>query len=259
MKTPVVVGIVIAVHCLALGSIVFIQGCRTPLSERKAPDAAVTKNEPAKPVVDETIIKPKAPGRKMPVKPPLQVKAEPVKKQQATTTYVVEKGDTLSGIAKKFHLKMSDIEAINDIKDIHMLKQGQKIMLPGKLNTGETMDNKVSTTSDGGLNKSSTPLLASNKESLVIPEKATTSAVSPGKKTVVSDVKNTVKNESQKTSQSSGISSATSSIEYVVLPDDTIQRIGMMWGVSEKNIREANGLNDGNVKPGQKIIIPLGK
>jgi LysM repeat protein len=62
------------------------------------------------------------------VKPPV-VKPHPVE----TKTYTVAKGDTLSGIAKRYGLTVNEIAALNGIGDPNKLRVGQRLMLPGQV------------------------------------------------------------------------------------------------------------------------------
>lgn len=47
-----------------------------------------------------------------------------------TENYVVQKGDTLYGIAKKYNVKVSEIYALNGMSQKDVLKVGQKIKVP---------------------------------------------------------------------------------------------------------------------------------
>jgi peptidoglycan endopeptidase LytE len=118
MKTPVLVGVIVAVHCIAVGSAVLIQGCRTPAQPR---------TEPPLPPAEEV----KAP----PAQLPGGVEMPPADQRIAaeTTTYTIKKGDTLSEIAYKYGLKVPEIMALNCMTNPNKLKVGQKVMLPGKV------------------------------------------------------------------------------------------------------------------------------
>ena len=45
------------------------------------------------------------------------------------TTYIVKKGDTLSGIAKKYKTTVAKLKKANDIKDVNKIYVGQKIVI----------------------------------------------------------------------------------------------------------------------------------
>jgi len=47
------------------------------------------------------------------------------------TTYIVKRGDTLSGIAKKFKTSVSKLKSLNKIKNINLIRVGQKIKITG--------------------------------------------------------------------------------------------------------------------------------
>ena len=59
-------------------------------------------------------------------------------KEETTTTYIVQRGDYLAKISKKFNVTISSIKRVNpSIKDDNMVRIGQKIKLPGKHDVGE--------------------------------------------------------------------------------------------------------------------------
>jgi len=119
MKTGWIIAIVVAVHCVAVGSLIVIQGCGTS----KAPGVA-QPGESVKMPTPTTELKPVSKLSEKPVVVHPGVK---------TTLYSVEPGDSLSTIAYRFHLRVADIQELNSIKDPKKLKLGQKLILPGEI------------------------------------------------------------------------------------------------------------------------------
>ncbi|OVE73852.1 hypothetical protein BVX94_02740 [bacterium B17] len=125
MKTSAIFGIVVTAHCVAIGAVLLIQGCGTvcnpePIVQNDVimPPPTAVAQAPAKPAPD-------APVRvTQPVAPAFPPE---------TTTYVVAKGDTLSGIAYKYELEIDDVMMLNGIKNKNMIRIGQKLVLPGKV------------------------------------------------------------------------------------------------------------------------------
>jgi len=124
MRTPLLVGIVVAVHCVAVGSAILIQGCRTTRVPVSEPGVVTETADVQKPVPVPQIV------------PPPVVEAPKVDQtlSSETTTYVVASGDTLSIIAYKYGLKMPEIMALNTMTNPNKLRVGQKLLLPGKIN-----------------------------------------------------------------------------------------------------------------------------
>ena len=60
--------------------------------------------------------------------------AEP---EPETTDYIVQRGDTLSGISKRYNLKLASILAVNPKLSPDKVMVGQRIKLPGKVEVGE--------------------------------------------------------------------------------------------------------------------------
>ena len=55
---------------------------------------------------------------------------------EETTVYIVQRGDYLAKISKKFNIKVDSIKKLNDLKD-DKIRIGQKLKLPGKVEVGE--------------------------------------------------------------------------------------------------------------------------
>jgi LysM repeat protein len=212
MKTGVVVGIVVAVHCVALGSLMIISGCRTghgAIASQSTPEAVkLPPVEEIQPVV---------------VQPQGQPGSEKSGTKSAvakTTTYVVAPGDSLSVIAHKFHLSVSELQTLNNIKDPKKIKVGQKLTLPGELEPGAAAPLPKK--------QASKPKAHEKKPA------AATTAASPAKP------------------------APEGTDNYVVKAGDRLSSIASRYGTTVDAIRNANHLASTNIKVGQKLIIPTG-
>jgi len=69
----------------------------------------------------------------------------------ATTTtsapqeYVVQKGDTLGKIGQKFGVQWKEIATLNQIKNVNLIRVGQKLKIPGKTQTAATTTTTATT------------------------------------------------------------------------------------------------------------------
>ena len=59
------------------------------------------------------------------------IKSKPSKPKSSTKTYTVKRGDTLSEIANKFGTSVKKLQSINNIKNVNLIRVGQKIKLSG--------------------------------------------------------------------------------------------------------------------------------
>ena len=107
----IVRGIVCGAVMFALGFL----GC----AQQKPP-----AEEPAKEEV-------KAPPPPPPAPAPVTVAPAPVAPAAGGQTYTVQKGDTLFSIAKRFGLKVKDLQDANGITNPNLIKTGQKLTIPG--------------------------------------------------------------------------------------------------------------------------------
>ena len=115
-----------------------------------------------------------APDCKCIVEAPIVVKADvsqPAKSGSAAvgaeyTTYVVQKGDVLSKIAKKYNLKVSDIRNANPKIKKDVIWVGMKLKLPGKVDVGTQVQAAVPAASLTA-KKSATAYTGATKEYVV--------------------------------------------------------------------------------------------
>jgi LysM repeat protein len=124
MRTPVLVAVVVAVHAVAIGSVMFIQGCGT-----KKPAMVEPPPAPVMPPRQETQ---QAPEFNKPMfHPPVAVEPAPsMVVPNDAKTYTVQSGDSLSKIASRCGVSARELAAVNNIKDANKVRVGQKLVLP---------------------------------------------------------------------------------------------------------------------------------
>jgi LysM repeat protein len=233
-----VLGLNVAVACLVL------QGCKAnkPGSVKPAQDNVVVidTNEPSdikdeKPVnnAPETIVvedeKPVTPVvvKPVPATPPPAPKKQITVVDKApaasteTTTYVVCAGDTLSGIAARYNIKMQAILAVNPGMNPNRIYVGKKIKLPGKVAVTQAPVKKVA-------KASATPATAAKTTAPVTTKKATPAYKGATK-------------------------------EYTVKSGDILGKIAQSYGISIRALKELNGLKNNNIRVGQVLKVPAEK
>ena len=152
---------------------------------------------------------------------------------QTKQTYIVKHGDTLASIARRFGVKVSDIQRWNKLKANVPLKLGAKLIIYSK--TAPTRDvssphHIQKATNNTGLTKAT-----SNKPAPVIKVASSTKAVVATKPA----------------SQSS-----SKVVRYVVKPGDTLNKIANHYNVKVASLQKWNNLASNSVvKPGQKLVI----
>jgi len=124
MKTPVLIVTVVLIHVLAIGSVLFIQGCGT----RRAAGPVEPPPAPVMPPRQDTSI---TPAPRPVFQPPIPV--EPAPSMMVPTdgrSYTVQKGDSLSKIASRLGVSARELAEINNIKDPNRIVVGQVLALP---------------------------------------------------------------------------------------------------------------------------------
>lgn len=299
MKTYLVVGIVVAAHCLAVGSVFLIQGCGTLM----ATDDDEVMMEPT-PVV----MPPSAEGDPRPatVLVPPSAGAGPVAGPVSTEmiTYVIKKGDSLSAIAHRHGLSVAQVATLNGIKNPNLIRVGQRLLLPsGGRKTAppaprKAAPKKVRVGSGGSYvvrkgdslsriafehgttvaalkeaNGLTRDLILAGQE-LVIPggvtrRKAPAPAVElkpPAPEEPDITVRDRVPAVDARVEElklheevKSPPRKAAPMKKRIVQEGETLEEIAQQWGLSAEELRRVNNLGDGPVRPGQELKIPLGE
>jgi len=134
------VSAVVGAHCVAVGSAFLFQGCGTtrgPVAmPNEAPMPPSLAAEPAEVVRAAPIpVAPVAPGGKSWA-------------VDATTTYVVGKGDTLSQIGYRYGVSVAELMTLNNIADPGKIRIGQKLVLPGKIDINKPVKRPAAPTAN---------------------------------------------------------------------------------------------------------------
>ena len=158
MKILKIFGIVVGIHVFALILIFANPGCSAMTKTTPAPADTVAKADTPSPTItvptvaagdSATGFDPNAPAvsvstaiRYSPTRPNTPaagaLEAEPVADVTPATTYTVGKGDSLWSIAHKNHLTKAELAAANNLRPESTLRQGQKLIIPGKAPASST-------------------------------------------------------------------------------------------------------------------------
>ncbi len=217
MRTQLLVGVVVALHAMAIGTLVFMQGCGTTTGgqiERADPPPA-------------PVMPPKGAGPVAPVSPALPPPAlnPPPAPAPAPVVevgeYVVQSGDAMSKIAKKFGLSVRELCELNKITDPNKLRQGQRLIVP-----------RV----PGAPAPAPAPVTPPAAPRVKAPE------VRPA--------------PVRKVEAPKPAAPAAGGAVYEVQPGDSLGKIAKQTGVKVAALREANQLKGDLIRVGQKLTIP---
>jgi peptidoglycan endopeptidase LytE len=134
---------VLSIHVIGLMALL-MQGCRKPTAETD--NTMADTNTPAPPVVAEAT---NPPAVAAPTPPVVETPAPPA--APAAQDYTVAKGDSFSSIAKKFNVKVKDIELANPGIEPTKLQIGQKLHIPAAAATTASASAAPATTPPGSI------------------------------------------------------------------------------------------------------------
>jgi LysM repeat protein len=125
MRAPYLLVVIIVLHVVVVGSVLFIQGCGTARQDAPQPPPAPVMPPETAPVAPRPVaarprplITPPAPERSTP-RPPVEIKK-----------YTVQPGDILSRIANKVGVSVREISELNGIDNPNNIRVGQELILP---------------------------------------------------------------------------------------------------------------------------------
>ena len=133
VRAPILVGIVVALHVVAVGTFLFLQGCGTTSKN-------VAVEPPPAPLMPPTA----QPASAQPtLQPPVAVESAPaILEPAASQTYTVQNGDSLSKIAARHGVSSREIAELNNIKDANKIRIGQKLLLPSYASSSSATESK---------------------------------------------------------------------------------------------------------------------
>ena len=216
---------------LSLAAVAAVSGCLDPQYKSKrtaTQEPTVVKpavsSEPVEPVTPVDVTPDPAPTVNIDVvdtPDPKPVEVKPVEKEPEFTTYIVQRGDTLSKISKRYNIKIDAIKANNPQIKNNVIRLGQKLKLPGKVDVGEQTVPAGAIASKPA--KKASPAAAVKKDAA--PAKAYTGATK----------------------------------DYVVKNGDTLGGIAIASGLTVRQLKELNGLSKDMIRVGQKLKVPASK
>lgn len=144
-------------------------------------------------------------------------------------TYVIQKGDTLSGIAVAAGVSLNDLRSLNNIQGDRIIA-GESISIPS--------GGKVPTNTQKSSAKKSAPVEPSPE--VAEPAPAPMAALAPEVEPVESSMQ------------------VDAVMDHVVYPGETLDDISRQYGVSKSDIMRLNNISDASaVKEGQRLRIPI--
>lgn len=204
------------------------------------------RGKPGQPIAGRPIAgRPGVAGQSGAVAQPVAAGVQPGEKSETDSTfYIVQRGDYLSKISKKFNIRVDAIRKLNPQIKKDIVRIGQKIRLPGKVNVGEQTVPKGSFAHESALKRPAAPKSAAGAPVLEAPK---ASAKVPGSAKPAVKAKKEYKPYTGATK------------EYVVKAGDIVGGIAHRNGLSIRQFKELNGLTSDNLKIGQKLKIPAEK
>ena len=178
---------------------------------------------PAPVVVEPAVTTTVKPVSAVPAKAPVVVKPVSAAPAPAAAVHVVQKGESLSVISKRYNVKMGAIVAANPGLKPNFIRIGQKLSIPAVAGVPAAAPAKVM--------QAAAPAPAPVAASTVAPVKT-----KPAFKAYEGPTK-----------------------EYVVRNGDSLGKIAWENGITIRALKALNGLQKDNVRVGQKLQVPAEK
>ncbi|MGX9133334.1 LysM peptidoglycan-binding domain-containing protein [Rummeliibacillus sp. JY-2-4R] len=189
-------------------------------------------------------------GQKLKIKSSTSASKSTTSKSTATSTYTVKRGDTLSGIGKKYGVSYKTLMSWNNLKSTN-IQVGQKLKVKGSTTTSKSTTKKSTATSTYTVKRGDTLSGIGKKygvsyKTLMSWNNLKSTSIRVGQKLKVKGSTTTSKSTTKK-------STATST--YTVKRGDTLSGIGKKYGVSYKTLMSWNNLKSTNIRVGQKLKV----
>ncbi len=186
----------------------------------------------------------------------------------ADTTYIVQRGDTLFGIATRFGVSLSSLAAANSITNLNLIFVGEQLTIPGPDGGGGTNPPPPPPTSGGGtytIQRGDTLGLVAQRFGVSLANLINANSISNPNLIFVGQVLTIPGSGGGGDTNPPPGPTATSPAPpppasgggtYTVQAGDTLWAISQQFGVSVADIESANGLSSALIFVGQVLTIP---
>lgn len=170
--------------------------------------------------------------------------------QDKSYIYIVQKGDNLQKIAKKYGISLAELVQLNNIQNINLIRIGQQLIIPNKSNSNEKVT--VITIKPGD---NYTKLAKQYKTTVTNIIKANPN-INPNKLQIGQKL-NIPAATNTSNSQAKSPTETNQFIIVIIQRGDNFTKLAKKYGTTVNNIEKANpGIKSKNLKIGQKIKIP---
>ncbi|MBA4389015.1 MAG: hypothetical protein C0404_13620 [Verrucomicrobia bacterium] len=251
-------GVVVAVHLVAVGSVVLMPGC----GRTKGTATTTTADNPPPAVsgdkLSPVVMPPRDSGEtNVTFTPHISETSAPAKTWPAkTSAYTVVAGDTLSGIAKRSGVTVAEIKALNNITKSDVIKVGQKLTLPGDVHVKPAAKKAAKPAAKAEVAKKDTKTAKADKPTEKVDAGAAEQHAGSGDSKLGGDAKLGAASDAKSGTDES---KATPQVfrTHIVEQDEDLVKIAKFWEVSTDEIKKVNGLADDSVKAGMRLKIPV--
>lgn len=183
--------------------------------------------------------------------------------QPAGATYKVKKGDNLSWIARKFHVRLDELMRVNNLTKDSKLQIGQSLILPGV--SQETVDALSVGESKYKVKRGDCLSLIARRHGLSIEElraanNLKTDRIVAGKVIIIPEKGRYVGTSAKATQPGKTAVKETLDIDangyYTLKKGDTLGKIASQTELSAREIQDLNHINDPKtIQAGQRILV----
>ena len=175
---------------------------------------------------------------------------------QNRSVHTVKKGETLSAIAKKYHVSVKQLKAWNNLKS-DTLKIGQKLVIYSANTPAKPQGNNTGSTTGSSSNNNGKTEPAKAQTTHVVQKGETLDKISKQYKCSVADLKkwNNLKDNTIKIGQKLIVSNTAAETVYTVKSGDTLWSIAKSHNVTIDHIKKKNNLKSDELKVGQKLKL----
>lgn len=177
-----------------------------------------------------------------------------------STTYRVQRGDTLSAISARFGISIQEIATLNGIRNINTIRVGQTLLV-SRFQNSRNPEIQAGSQESNNQNPS-TRAVPATRQNRRAQQSEQTAYVGPGVSSIdvplqPSELK---KGEIQPESVSAGCSTSPGRGERIhfIRPGETLYGIARLNGVTVHAVRQRNALTSDRIRVGDCLIVPLG-